>query len=139
MEVNEPMVAYGAADDNSVYRFISAIRSGIPFAFFQKLSKDIPFSLSDWANLLHVSDRTLLRYKKDSKPLDSNSSEKILEITMLYKLGVEVFGNKEHFNTWLVTPSLALNNQTPKSLLDSSFGIQLVKTELHRIEHGVFA
>ena len=50
-----------------------------------------------------------------------------------------VFGGSTGFNTWLDTESLALGRVKTKSLLDSSFGIGLLKDELGRIEHGVLA
>jgi putative toxin-antitoxin system antitoxin component (TIGR02293 family) len=58
---------------------------------------------------------------------------------MLYYYGIEVFGGQERFNTWLTTKNTALGGIKPKDLLDSSFGIQMLKDELTRIEHGVLA
>ena len=79
------------------------------------------------------------RYKKERKSFDSNSSEKIIEIALLYKYGIEVFGNKEKFNTWLETKNVALGGIVPKELLDNTFGINLLKDELTRIEYGILA
>ena len=50
-----------------------------------------------------------------------------------------MFGNKDYFNTWLNSVNLALGSLKPKQLLDSYFGIELIKDELTRIEHGVLA
>jgi len=50
-----------------------------------------------------------------------------------------VFGNKLKFDSWLETSNLALGDINPKSFLDSNLGINLVKDELARIEHGVLA
>jgi len=79
------------------------------------------------------------RHKKEKRTFDSDSSEKIIEITLLYKYGIEVFGNKEKFNSWLETKSVALGGVVPKELLDNTFGINLLKDELTRIEYGVLA
>ena len=79
------------------------------------------------------------RYKKEKKSFDPIYSEKILEVTLLYNLGAEVFGNKDKFNTWLETKNLALGRIKPKGLLDNTFGIGLLKDELTRIEYGTLA
>ncbi len=77
--------------------------------------------------------------KKEGKSFDAGSSGKIIEITLLYNYGMEVFGNKEKFNNWLETKNLALGGVKPKELLDNTFGINLLKDELTRIEYGVLA
>jgi len=79
------------------------------------------------------------RYKKESGTFGAVSSEKIVEITMLYKYGVSVFGEKQKFDTWLNIKNVALGGIKPKELLDTSFGIGLLKDELSNIEYGVLA
>jgi putative toxin-antitoxin system antitoxin component (TIGR02293 family) len=79
------------------------------------------------------------RYKKEKATFGNIHSEKILQLTLLFKLGVEVFDTKEQFNVWLETDNVALGKIKPKELLDNSFGIDMIKDELLRIEHGVLA
>ena len=93
----------------------------------------------EWCQYLHLSERTLQRYKKEGKSFDPIYSEKILELTMLYKYGAEVFESKDNFHSWLESNNLALGGVKPKELLDTSFGISMVKDELTAIEHGLFA
>jgi putative toxin-antitoxin system antitoxin component (TIGR02293 family) len=81
----------------------------------------------------------LQRYKKEKGKFNATTSEKIIEITMLNKYGIEVFGEQDKFNTWLKTENIALGGIRPKELLDSSFGIQILKDELTRIEQGILA
>jgi len=138
-ELNEPAVAYNSLDDGNVFMLINAIKRGINYSFFERLSKNIPFTLREWSSYLHLSERSLNRYKKDRGNFSATASEKILEITMLNKYGIEVFGNQVKFNTWLNTKNIALGGLTPKYLLDSSFGIQIIKNELTRIEYGVLS
>lgn len=138
-EVNESMISYGAVDDNDLFSLIETIRKGVAYLFFLKLAKNSPFSLEEWSGYLHLSERTLQRYKKNQKPFDPVSSEKILEITMLYKFGIEVFGDKNKLGNWLATSNVALGGRKPKEILDSSFGVQWIKDELTRIEQGILA
>jgi len=138
-KLEEPMIAYSAKDDSDVLSLINAIRNGISYSFFSNLVRVSPFSLPEWSYFLHLSERTLQRYKKEKKNFGPVYSEKILEITMLYKYGKEVFGDEKNFYAWLNSSNIALGNSSPKEILDSSFGIEMVKDELGRIEHGVLA
>lgn len=138
-ELKEPLITYATLDDKNAYSLINAIKEGIRFSFFEKLAKNIPFTLREWASYLHLSERSLQRFKKEKGTFNTVSSEKIIEITMLNKYGIEVFCDQDKFNVWLLAKNVALGGIKPKDLLDSSFGIQLLKDELTRIEHGILA
>ncbi len=115
------------------------VRGGIDFDLFQSMVSKFPFSIEEWSQFLHLSERTIQRYKKEDKNFDSLQSEKILQITLLYQRGVEIFSDKNNFNSWLETKNVALGNVQPKELLDNAFGIALLEEELTRIEHGILA
>ena len=139
LELSHKSISYNSVDDKDILVLIHAIREGIKFSFFISLAEKSPFSLNEWSGFLHISERTMQRYRKEKKSFEPIHSEKILEITLLYKFGIEVFGNKEKFNIWLETQNLALGGIKPKELLDNTFGIALLKDELTRIEYGVLA
>jgi putative toxin-antitoxin system antitoxin component (TIGR02293 family) len=130
---------YHSADDSQVLAIIDAIRNGISVQQFNRIMSDTPFSLSEWAHFLQVSERTIQRSQKENKPFQPVQSERIIDLTMLYQYGVEVFGDKNHFDLWLNSTSVALGGRTPKELLDTKFGIGMVKDELGKIEHGILA
>ena len=127
--VQEPDVTY----------LISTSRKGVTYSNFSVIMNHGPFSIEDWSNFLHLSERTMQRYKKEKKSFDPIHSEKILEINLLYNRGVEVFGKKENFDQWLSSRSIALGGIPPKDLLDNTFGIHLLNIELTKIEHGILA
>ena len=131
--------AYTSVDDKDVLSLIEAVRQGVKFNAFFNFANKGPFSINEWSAFLHLSERTMQRYKREKKTFDSLQSEKILEIALLYKKGTEVFGTGEKFNNWLTTENVALGNVKPKDLFDSSFGINLLRDELGRIEYGVLA
>ena len=139
MEVNEPAVSYGSTDDNTVLSIMHMIRGGISYFQFDKVSKKIPFTLSEWSRILHISERTIQRYQSDNKSFEPIQSEKITQLTMLCNYGMQVFGSSDVFFKWLNEPSISLGGAAPKSFLDNSFGIDYIKNELGRIEHGVLA
>lgn len=138
-ELNEPLLAYGSTFHNDLHTLINRVRNGVSFKVFSSFVNSTPFTWPEWSSFLHLSERSMQRYKKENKTFDPLQSEKIIEITRLYQRGIEVFGSKPKFDTWLATASIALGGVAPKSFLDSSFGIQLIHDELGRIEHGILA
>ena len=142
-QVEEPSVAYERAynlsSSQGILQIIQSVKNGFQYDFFIRLVEKIPFTLNEWSHFLHLSERTMQRYKKEEKTFDPIYSERIMEISMLYNYGIEVFGNNDHFDTWLQSKNIALGGFIPKELLDTTFGITLVKDELTRIEHGVLS
>jgi putative toxin-antitoxin system antitoxin component (TIGR02293 family) len=117
---------------------IHFIRKGISKKSLDHLIDQIGYSIAEIALVLHVSDRNLRRYLPKEK-LNTEQSERLVEIARLYAKGEYVFGSIEVFNQWMNAQILALGNETPRSFLDTSLGIQLLMKELGRIEHGVLA
>ena len=136
---SDSAVSYNTLDDARLISLIDTVRKGISFPVFSSLVSHGPFSIIEWSAFLHLSERTLQRYRKEKKRFDPIHSEKIVEITMLFNLGAEIFGNKTRFDTWLSSDNIALGGQKPKTFLDNTFGIGLLKDELMRIEQGVLA
>jgi putative toxin-antitoxin system antitoxin component (TIGR02293 family) len=151
--VNEPVFSYGAMNHKAIHLlgiekqyqtisremdFIELIRTGISKKSLDHLIHLIGYSLSEIAEIIHVSDRNLRRYAANEK-LNTEQSERLVEIARLYSKGEEVFGSMDAFKEWMSADILALGNQKPKSLLDTSLGIDLLMKELGRIEYGVFS
>jgi putative toxin-antitoxin system antitoxin component (TIGR02293 family) len=134
----KPVKKYPILNDDSV-GMVNLLREGVEFPYLNSISDRINFTLEDWASYLHLSERTIQRYKKEKKPFDTIYTEKIVQIDLLYKRGTEVFGNEANFHTWMETKSIPLGGVKPKELLDTTYGINLVADELGRIEHGIFA
>ena len=139
IEIKEKQISYNSVDDKDILVLIRYVKNGFRFNSFTSLVKNIPFSLKEWSYFLNMSERTMQRYKKEKKTFDPIYSEKILEVMLLYKLGINVFGNQEKFIFWIETKNLVLGGVKPKELLDNTFGISLLKDELTRIEHGILA
>lgn len=137
--LDEPGLSYYSFAEQDLFQLIEAVRSGIKYSSFQQFFNDCPFSMIEWSRFLNLSERTMQRYKKDKGIFDISSSEKILEVVLLYRYGVQVFGALEKFDLWLYSRNLALGGIKPKDLLDNSFGINLLKDELYRIEQGVLS
>jgi putative toxin-antitoxin system antitoxin component (TIGR02293 family) len=130
---------YADTETGDVYQLIDRSRKGISFLEFKEFSSAFALSSADWSKLLHISERTLQRYRKEKKKFDPVHSEKILQLILLFNKGEELFGDRNAFIHWLKSPVVSLGKVNPITLLDNSFGVELVKDELSRIEHGVLA
>ncbi len=131
--------SFNLVNESDTISLIEMVRHGIKFTLFQAFALKSPFSLNEWSNLLHISERTMQRYQKEEKKFDPIQSEKILQIALLFQLGTHVFGDRQKFNSWIDSNNVALGGIKPKSLLDNTFGIELIKDELTKIEHGILA
>ena len=137
--LEEPGISYYSIAGQELFQLITMVRQGIRYSAFQNFVDQCPFSISEWCGFLHLSDRTMQRYKQQKAVFDASSSEKILEIILLYRYGVQVFGAAGKFDSWLRSRNLAMGGIKPKDLLDNSFGINLLKDELYRIEQGILS
>lgn len=118
---------------------VHSIRRGIPYDLYEMIKDRTPFKQEDWAEFLGVSTRTLLRNKtKDNYVFESIPSEKILELAEVTSLGKDVFDSEEQFYLWLNTPNFALGNLKPFELMKDSYGKEMVMSELHKIDQGIF-
>lgn len=114
-------------------------RKGIAISLFEEIVKSCSYTIKEWSKFLHLTERTIQRYKKENRKFESLQSERIIEIAKLQLKGKEVFGSKVYFDEWMNSKIIALGNIRPIELLDSSFGIDMLMDELGRIEHGVLA
>ena len=105
---------------------------------FQSLSQKLLFTQLEWADILHISDRTLQRYLKEGKPFEGLFSEHLYQLDNMAALGLTVFSNAKNLEEWLRTPKTVLGKTIDFSTLQSFWGVKLISNELGRIEHGVY-
>lgn len=114
-------------------------RKGISISLFEDIVKSNSYTIKEWSKFLHLTERTIQRYKKEKRKFEPLQSERIIEISKLQLKGIEIFGSKINFEEWMNSKIIALGNIRPIELLDSSFGIEMLMDELGRIEHGILA
>ena len=130
--VNEPPVVF-----QSLKKF--PLVKEFTYKEFKKISDKVPFTLQEWSQLLHISERTLHRYAKANSSFPFSVADRVLQIDKIIKRGIEVFGNLDKFISWLRSNPYMLEGRLSLQSLRSIDGINLVLTQLGRIEHGLFA
>ncbi len=113
---------------------LNLAKKGILADFLWLLIKATKTTKADFQSILPVSIKTLER----KKVLDTELSERVLNIARVYAKGTEVFGDMDTFNIWLLLHN-PLMGDTPKNLLDTTTGCRIVEHELIRAQHGIMA
>ena len=109
---------------------------GIPKGTINVVVKAMDITLKQITAMLGVSERTLARHKSEDL-LNQAASERLLRIGIVLERCNEVFEDQQLCNKWMKAENMALGGRVPLDLLKSDFGIDMVLTELGRIEHGI--
>lgn len=142
----EPAVAYrrketpeahqilGIDEDDvmGVLQRVRTFRKGLNKSAFNYLKEISGLDNETLARALAVSSKTIQR----TEVFDAVQSERMYLLADLYASGIAYFG-LEGFRTWMNRPLLTLGNNAPVDLLDTTEGINLIKAEIHRVQHGI--
>jgi putative toxin-antitoxin system antitoxin component (TIGR02293 family) len=105
---------------------------------FNLLSQKLLFTQAEWADILHISDRTLQRYLKENKPFEGLYAEHLYQLDNMADLGLRVFSSAKALEEWLRTPRTILGKGQDFTTLRSFWGVKQISNELGRMEHGVY-
>lgn len=106
---------------------------------FRRTADKVPFTLGEWAAIFHLSERTLQRYAHSNASFAPIHAERFHQIEQLIGLGKKVFGKISAFSDWLHSNPPALEGNLSMRSLESFDGIQQVREQLERIQHGLLA
>lgn len=128
-------------EPSSVYNSIKKLPSLKDFTFseFKRIADKAPFNQGEWAALLHVSERTLQRYAKSNGTFAPMNAERALQIAKVLEQGAATFGSPDQFYKWLMGNPHMLEGNLSFESLTTAEGIQMVLTQLGRIQHGILA
>jgi uncharacterized protein (DUF2384 family) len=132
-KAEEPIAPY--------YRSVKAIPAVKDFTYadFKKIADKIPFTQAEWAAILHVSERTLQRYAKNNGSFAPINTQRALQIAKIIEMGKITFGSFDTFYSWIKRNPYLLEGNLSFESLTTAEGIEKVLTQLHRIQHGLFA
>ena len=117
--------------------WVEVVRRGLPAAAVDSVRANLQVTQSELARTLGISERTLVRRKKEGT-LNSEESAKLVRLARVVERAVQVFEDFGVALDWLQSPNTALGGVTPFSLLDTDIGAENVLDTLGRIEHGVY-
>ena len=118
--------------------FLIGARKGIKKSTLLSIAHESRLTLKELSSYLRISTRSI-QGKEPSQLIDPSTSERALYIAKLFKTGVDVFGSRDKFHSWLKTANLAMGGEKPFSYLDTFSGMQFVLDELNAIEYGFTA
>ncbi len=124
-----------------LYRSVKALPLLKDFTYneFKKIADKAPFTQSEWAAILHVSERTLQRYAKNNGVFAPINAERALQIANIIAEGKRTFGKSEMFYQWIKSNPYMLEGSLSFESLTTAHGIQMILIQLARIQHGILA
>ena len=131
-KIHEPLASFAPVKQMSLVKDFN-------YKEFKKIADKVPFTLQEWSQILHISERTLQRYAKANSTFPFSVVDRILQIDKVMKRGIEVFGSLDKFISWLRSNPPALEGRISLDSLRTIEGINLVLTQTGRIEHGILA
>lgn len=117
---------------------IDVIEHGVTKSEVEDVKSQTGLDYETLAHILTVTKATL-HNKKGNDTFNAVVSERLLMLADLYSYGIEVFGEKERFNRWLVSEIRALNFKRPVDRLGTMLGMHEVKQIIGRISYGVYS
>ena len=132
LTLEDPAMIYGSL------RSIPSLKQ-LTYKDFKKVSDKPPITKAEWADILHVSERTLQRYAKDNHAFAPINAERLMLIDKVIHQGKITFGNTDNFYNWLKRNPYMLEGNLSVNSLSTYEGIQNVMIQLSRIQHGIFA
>ena len=106
---------------------------------FKKIADKVPFTQSEWAGILHLSERTLQRYAKNNGSFEGIYTDRILQLQELIDIGLTTFTSPDYFYQWLKKDKLVMGQVLNFQSLASARGIQETIHQLARIQQGIYA
>jgi len=125
--------------------YVPATKQSVPliaeftYRKFKKIADKVPFTQSEWAGILHLSERTLQRYAKNNGSFEGIYTDRILQLQELIDLGLSTFTSADSFYQWLRKDKIVMGQLLNFQSLASARGIQETIHQLSRIQQGIYA
>ena len=104
---------------------------------FKEIADKTDFLQKEWSDVLHISERTLQRYARESGSFNFSVTDRILQIDKVLERGKDVFGSYEKFVSWLREEPLTYDGNISLYSLATFEGINQVLSQIGRIEYGI--
>jgi putative toxin-antitoxin system antitoxin component (TIGR02293 family) len=109
-----------------------------PYRKLKKIADKVPFTQAEWAQMLHLSERTLQRYAKNNTVFDGIYTDRILLLEQMINTGLDTFTDAASFYDWLKKDKEVMGQTLGFNSLYTDRGIQEITDQLHRIQYGIY-
>jgi len=117
---------------------IAFVKTGITKDSLVAFKQTIDIDYDHLSQVLGTT-KTTLHKKQGDETFSASISEKVIALMDIYRFGYEVFGDRDKFNKWVMSPNRSLGNRIPLAVMDTVFGMDEVKSIIGRIKHGVYS
>lgn len=132
----EPQLWRAAGKDGGD-SLITIIRGGFDYTAISYIQQAYQLPDRSFANLIGISDKTLMRIRKSHAKLSSMSGDRLYRLKKVWDLANAVMGTSGNALAWLRREQPGLGKQVPLDILDTEPGYEQVQTLLNRLEYGV--
>lgn len=115
------------------------VREGLPWKSYSSVLAFYQVQPAELSNVALISSRTLARRKEKKQRFTPDESDRLLRLARVFASAHRVFDDSSKAARWMVRPNRPLGSVAPMTLLDTDIGVEQVREELGRIEHGIFA
>ena len=124
---------------SSLSDFDGLIREGFPWESVSHAKEAVGLTDQELASILDISERTLLRCRKDKKRLSKAASDRLYRLALVFSLARDVLEDDKMALEWLHKPQIGLGSRVPLQMLQTGAGVREVEDLLGRIEYGAIA
>jgi putative toxin-antitoxin system antitoxin component (TIGR02293 family) len=124
-------------DVSNLLELGAAVTSGFPTKTLEGFAKHLHMTLGEMLTLLDFSESTYHSYRRNQRPLNSETSAKLYSLARVTEAAEQYFENATEAHTWLLTCRITFGNQTPLQFALLPLGADYVITVLNRLEYGV--
>lgn len=130
-------VLFGEKTVGSI-ELVESIEKGFSFAVFERVGREFDLPVTELANAVGISQRTLTRRKLEKK-LSKFESDRLVSVSRLLTQTLELFeGDREKTVRWLRLANRGLGGRTPLEMAGTETGLREVENLIGRLENGVF-
>ncbi|MBO6576834.1 MAG: DUF2384 domain-containing protein [Rhodothermales bacterium] len=134
----------GAAASKGTYAYLAwdlptaarKVSEGLPTGSLEAVRSVLDLTKREFADVIHVSVRTLARRKSEEK-LPPDESERVYRVGRLLEYAASVLGGEDAARSWMKESNYALGGVTPLEYVRTEPGAELVERLLGQIAHGV--
>jgi putative toxin-antitoxin system antitoxin component (TIGR02293 family) len=124
---------------SSLSDFDRLIREGFRWESVSHAKEIVGLTDQELASLLNISERTLIRIRKNKKRLSTVASDRLYRLALVFSFARDVFEGDKMALEWLHKPQLGLGSRVPLEMLQTEAGAREVEDLLGRIEYGAIS